>query len=151
MVGVVFDTTLDSAAAEAALARLSPALLAQLSDDIGGLVASQVQRRIADDKTAPDGTPWAPWSARYEARIKDRQRGRNRSLLVASGALGTDIHHLVAGTEIHVGSNLEYAAVHQFGSANGQGIPARPYLGLSASDRTEIEDLIVTRLDEVLE
>jgi phage virion morphogenesis protein len=151
MVGVVLDTQLDSTAAEAALARLSPELLAQMSDEIGGLVAAQTMRRIAEDKTAPDGTPWAPWSARYEARIKNRQRGRNRSLLVgAEGNLQSGIHHLITGTDIKVGSVEEYAAVHQFGSADGRGIPARPYLGLSIADRTEIEDLIVTRVEEVL-
>jgi phage virion morphogenesis protein len=151
MVGVLFETHLDSAAAEAALARLSPALLAQLSDEIGGLVEDQTKRRIADDKTAPDGDRWASWSARYAARIKKRNRTTARSLLVGEGNLLGSIQNLVAGTEIQVGSNLEYAAVHQFGSTDGLTIPARPYLGLSSADRAEIEDLIVTRLGEVLE
>ncbi len=35
------------------------------------------------------------------------------------------------GDSVEVGSNLEYAAVHQFGYKN---IPARPYLGVSESD-----------------
>lgn len=150
MVGVVFDTQLDSTAAEAALARLSPELLAQMADEVGALIEDQTKRRIADDKTAPDGKPWASWSARYEARIKKRNRITARSLLVGEGNLRDSIQNLVTGTEIRVGSNIEYAAVHQFGSADGRGIPARPYLGLSIADRTEIEDLIVTRVEEVL-
>lgn len=150
MTGVVFNAQLDTAKAEAALARLSPELLVQMSDEIGALVASQVQRRIADDKTAPDGTPWAPWSDRYKARITKRNRVTARSLLVGGGELTKDIHHLIVGSDIQVGSRLEYAAVHQFGSADGRVIPARPYLGLSRADRTEIEDLIVTHVDELL-
>lgn len=156
MVGVVFDTQLDSTAAEAALARLSPELLAQMSDEVGALIEDQTKRRIADDKTAPDGTPWASWSASYEARIKKRNRITARSLLVGEGNLRDSIQNLVTGTEIRVGTNLEYGAMHQFGGTKAQfpnlwsDIPARPYLGLSIADRTEIEDLIVTRVEEVL-
>lgn len=150
MVGVIFETQLDSAAAASGLARLSPALLAQMSDEVGALVEDQTKRRIADDKTAPDGTPWAPWSARHAARITKRNQITARSLLVGEGDLLGSIQNLVTGTEIRVGTNLEYGAVHQFGSADGGGIPARPYLGLSAADSAEIEKLILVRVDGVL-
>ncbi|MFA0026812.1 phage morphogenesis protein, partial [Vibrio sp. 10N.261.49.A5] len=34
----------------------------ELLDSLGGIVESQTRRRIADEKTAPDGSPWPGWS-----------------------------------------------------------------------------------------
>ena len=47
--------------------------------------------------------------------------------------------------ELRVGSNLVYAAIHQFGGTPDMhpgpaAIPARAYLGLSDADVVEIED-----------
>lgn len=153
MTGVVHEFTLDSAAAQAALARLSPGLLAQLADEVGALVEDQTKRRIADEKTAPDGTPWAPWSPKYASRLKRPNKLTARSLLVGSGDLRDSIQNLVTGTDVAVGSNLNYAAIHQFGGDASRGhpaIPARPYLGLSIENATEIEDLVLDRVEELL-
>lgn len=150
MAGVVHEVSLDSAAAQAALARLSPELLAQVADEIGAMVEDQTKRRIEDEKTAPDGTPWAPWSAGYAERLAKKTA---RSLLVGEGNLRDSIQNLVTGTDIAVGTNLPYGAIHQFGGDVSQGhppIPARPYLGLSVENATEIEDLVLIRVEEVL-
>lgn len=153
MTGIVHEFTLDSAAAQAALARLSPGLLAQLSDEVGALVEDQTKRRIADEKTAPDGTPWAPWSPKYASRLQRRNKVTARSLLVGEDNLRDSIQNLVTGTDIVVGSNLIYAAIHQFGGDTSRGhpaIPARPYLGLSIENATEVEDLVLHRVEELL-
>ena len=38
----------------------------ELLESIGSIAESQTRRRISDEKTAPDGTPWQDWSAGYE-------------------------------------------------------------------------------------
>lgn len=153
MVGVVHEVRLESAEAQRALARLSPALLDQLADEVGSMLEDQTKRRIEDEKTAPDGTPWAPWSPRYAARLSKRNRVTARSLLVGEGNLRESIQNLVTGTDIQVGTNLVYGAIHQFGgdtSAGHPAIPARPYLGLSAENATEVEQLVVDRVEEMV-
>lgn len=150
MAGVVHDVRLESEAAQAALSRLSPALLAQLADEVGSLVEDQTKRRIVQEKTAPDGTPWAPWSPRHAARLSQKTA---RSLLVGVGDLRDSIQNLVTGTDIAVGTNLIYGAIQQFGGDTAAGhpaIPARPYLGLSAENASEIEQLVLTRVEEEL-
>jgi len=154
MSGVVHDVQLESREANAALARLSPDLLAQIADEIGSLVEDQTKRRIEDEKTAPDGTPWAPWSPSYAARLKKRNASSARSLLVGVGDLRESIQNLVVGTDVMVGTNLVYAAIQQAGGDTSAGhppIPARPYLGLSIENATEIEDLVIDRVAEVLQ
>lgn len=153
MTGLVHEVTLDSAAAEAALARLSPELLARIADDVGSLVENQTKRRIADEKTSPEGQPWAPWSLGYAARLSRPNRTTARSLLVGNPNLLPSIQSLVTGSDIVVGTNMVYGAIHQFGGDTSQGhppIPARPYLGLSIENATEVQDLVLERVEEVL-
>jgi len=151
MAGAMVTITLDPAGmadARAALDRLFSAGLQQVSTEIGSLVEDQTKRRIADDKTAPDGTPWADWSEDYAATRK----AGVQSLLVGRGDLLGSIQNYTSGDTIRVGTNLVYGAIHQFGSAGAEGgIPARPYLGLSREDEREITDLVIGRLEDLLQ
>jgi phage virion morphogenesis protein len=150
MSGVTHTLVIDSLEAQRALGRLSPDLMAQLADEVGGLVADQTKRRIESEKTAPDGTPWAPWSARHARRVAGASPNRvsARSLLVGEGNLLEANQQYPGGSDVIVGNNLEYGAIHQFG---GRGIPARPYLGLSIANAAEVEELVLDRLAEVLQ
>lgn len=105
---------------------------------VAALVESQTRRRIADDKTSPGGEPWVAWSADYAASRKPGQ-----SMLIASGGLLDSIAWQMDGDEAAVGSDLVYAAAHQFGPRDGEtGPPQREWLGLSAEDEAEIEALM---------
>lgn len=151
MAGVLFDAEIDLSEAQAKLARLSTRDLDALSYAIGSLIEDQTKRRIADEKTAPDGTPWAPWSEAYAASLKKPNRVNPRSLLVGEGDLLGSIQNYTTGEVARVGTNLVYGAIHQFGGeAVGIPIPARPYLGLSAENVREIEDLVTDQLEELL-
>jgi len=108
---------------------------ARLADAIGALLESSVKRRIADEKAAPDGAPWAPWSPAY-----GETRRAGQSILVGEGDLRDSIQALTSAAEVQVGSNLVYAATHQFGD-DERGIPERPYLGLSPEDERGVRDL----------
>jgi phage virion morphogenesis protein len=154
-------TTEGMEAALDGLQRLAGFDAAQVLDEVGAIVEDSTKVRIADEKTAPDGTPWADWSADYAAT-----RRAQHSLLVASGNPGLleSIQRYASPTEVEIGSNMIYAAVHQFGAAQGAfgntsrgspipfgDIPARPYLGLSDDDRQEIEAFVSDRLGDLLQ
>jgi phage virion morphogenesis protein len=107
--------------------------LSPLVADIAATVESQTRRRLGKEKRAPDGSAWAPWSEGY----------RGRRMLERSGALIDSIHHKLYGDQAEVGSNLVYAAIHQFGGAEvGKAIPARPYLGLSDDNMDELAETV---------
>lgn len=102
-------------------------------------------------QTAPDGTAWAALQPWYQ---KEKQRNKNRILTLNGYLRGQMTWQFVGDRTVEIGSNLPYAAVHQFGAtikpraakvlmfrghvAKSVTIPARPYLGLSDEDRSEI-------------
>ena len=102
-------------------------------------------------QTAPDGTAWAALQPWYQ---KEKRRNKNRILTLNGYLRGQMTWQLVGDRTVEIGSNLPYAAVHQFGAtikpraakvlmfrghvAKSVTIPARPYLGLSDEDRSEI-------------
>lgn len=138
---------------------------AELLDSLGGVVERQTKRRISDEKRAPDGGAWAPWTEEYK-----KTRHGNQSLLEGEGALLDSIEYQVQRNSVRVGSALVYAGVHQdgfsgsvqvpahirritqaFGKAlqfpvyqsvgaftRQMAMPARPYLGLSSSNQAEL-------------
>lgn len=149
MAGASLSITLDDAA-----------LVRQLGDLIGALthpepalrsIGEALQRTTQErfdpgQKRSPDGTPWARNSPVTIAR-----KGRDNPLY-ERGNLQNTIRYQVLGTRgVEVGTNLVYGAAHQFGMVKGYAgrtrrgapipwgnIPARPYLGLSADDETEV-------------
>ena len=136
------------------IAALGDMDLRPLMDELGAAVASQTQRRIDSEKTGPDGSPWEPWSASYAAT-----RHHNQGLLVGSGALRDSIGHVVglSGDFAEIGSNLVYAAAHQYGldmsivgSRRRVTIPARPYLGISAENEADLVALVDDFVDRQL-
>ena len=131
--------------AAAVIARIAAPNVPQYLDELGALVTSQTQRRIRSEKTSTGGDAWKP-------------NAEGTSILFQSGALDDSIHHEVGGSEVEVGSNMVYAGIHQYGgeiipksknalafSVGGEFVlakkvtmPARPYVGISAANATEI-------------
>ncbi|MEH6776478.1 MAG: phage virion morphogenesis protein [Cereibacter changlensis] len=160
MVGVATELDLGGLApARDLLSRISALDLDQLGgEEIGALLENSTKRRLQDEKTDPDGNRWVAWSATYDAT---RDHGTH-SLLIGENHLLTSIQHFSNSEAVRIGSNLIYAAIHQFGAdpakahegslpgAEGAGIPARPYLGVSEEDRRDIERLVIGRLEDLL-
>jgi phage virion morphogenesis protein len=139
-------TTLGLDAALAKLTSLAGFDLAELGDDAGAILESSTRGRF-DTQTEPDGTPWVAWSEEY-----DDTREAKHSLLVSEGDLRDSIANFTQGSEVHVGSNQIYAAHHQIGGDEiGSGVPARPYLGISATDELDLQDLVTGRLSDLLQ
>jgi len=155
--GIKITVTADSL--DDALRRLIPILHLdedELLSSIGAIGESQTRRRITDEKTAPDGTAWAP-----------NHKGTSILLETGNHLLGT-IGWVQGADEVEWGSYWEYAHVHQEGavikpinakalaipgSAFGRPlgdtvlvkkavIPARPFIGLSDDNREEILDIV---------
>lgn len=125
------------------LAALASEDFQEILESIGSAVESQTRLRLADEKASPDGAPWSPWSTSYA-----RTRTGKHSLLVSEGDLLDSIQYELNGDELEVGSNLVYAATHQFGDrrkAFGKidvTYPARPFLGLSQQNEKDLTALI---------
>lgn len=94
---------------------------------------------------SPDGTKWKELSTLTKTL---RKNGGTKPLLDTGMNLKRNIHPYSTNTQAIIGTNVKFAAIHQFGgtirSKNGKAlkfgthirtsvvIPARPYLGVNA-------------------
>lgn len=125
-----------------------------------GLRTSAVERFRSEE--SPDGHKWEP-------SIRAQQKGGKT--LTKTTALKTSIKSQADESGLAVGTNLVYAATHQYGdertirAKNSKylrfqigdrwvsvpsvrvNIPARPFLGISEQDNREIQDI----LEEIFE
>jgi len=140
----------------------APRTLHHILDAIGALIETQTKERFMTTKTAPDGVPWQAWSDSY-AEQQERSGNKNRSLLIHGGMGSQHLYrantHIVhdGDMSVEVGNNVRYGAVHQHGAdfsivSTGRtvSIPARPYLGISAEDGREIDDLVGKLMESLL-
>lgn len=108
--------------------------------DIGEYMLGATRDRF-DNETAPDGSKWQALSPRYAAR-KAKMRNALRGILTRRGTLRDTIRYKASNSDVVIGSDRPYAAIHQLGGQAGRGrkatIPARPFLGVSPQDQEEI-------------
>lgn len=112
---------------------LNPALA-----EIGEYLLDAHHKRWAQEQS-PDGDPWAPLSP-----VTIERKGHG-DILRDSDTLRGQLAYQLGDDELLFGSNLEYAAMMQFGGTTSPNsmipnkpIPARPFLGTSADDDAEI-------------
>ncbi len=125
---------------------LSPAM-ARISE----ILVASTEDAFANERS-PDGTPWAPLA---DTTLKRRQKaGRDGPILQITRDLLRSIDSDHDRTSAVAGTNLIYAATHQFGHEHdnlfGRGIeatiPARPFLGLRRDYVDDIVDVIIQHL-----
>lgn len=123
--------------------------------EIGEALVSSTKRRFMEGK-GPNGEEW-------------KASGRGGKTLVDTARLQKSISAKVAINTVFVGSNVEYARIHQLGGeikpknkkklkfkvADGTfrtvdkvTMPARPYLGISEDDHEEVAAIIADFLKE---
>ncbi len=110
MAGVRIEVETDDAALQASFRRLTATLddLRPVMDEIGqSLVASVIDR--FERERGPGGGPWKP-----SARATRGKRGRGQTL-TDTGRLRASITHRAGRDAVEVGTNVAYAAIHQFG------------------------------------
>lgn len=124
--------------------------------EVGETLISSTQERFDEGKD-PQGKAWEVSGRAWERglAVKGRKatekrkgkRGRRETgnfgkTLLDKGRLVRSIDKAVTTNAVMVGSNLEYARIHQKGGKAGRGrkvtIPQREYLGISDDDREEI-------------
>lgn len=152
MTGTALTLSVELTGLEQAVQRLAkigrPGALKDLLEGLGAEVEAQTKTRIEEDKAGPDGTDWPDWDKDYA-----KTRHDNQSLLQAQGGLLDSIRYYADNESVAVGSNLVYAAIHQFGGAEvgRPWLPARPYLGLSDDDTSDLEDIIEDHVEALLQ
>lgn len=136
-------------------------------EEIGELLIDSTKQRFGTSM-APDGMPWAKNSpttilqylGRYKSSFSkrdgrltkkgDERASSKRPLIGETRDLSRQIIKRVEGSHtLLVGSTVPYGAVQQFGAKKREfgkapwgEIPARPFLGISDQDRSNILDTI---------
>ena len=112
--------------------------------DIGEMLLLSHQERNAKQQ-APDGTPWAELSQTTQ-KIKPRHQ---TSPLRLNDILLNQLLYQANDSGLEFGSNMIYAAMHQFGGTTAPNsmipnkeIPARPFIGLSADDEAMVIETV---------
>lgn len=92
---------------------------------------------------SPEGVAWAPLSPAYRA-VKKKNPDK---ILTARGYLHDLLRYQASASGVEIGTDRIYGATHQFGR---DGIPARPFLGLSEGDRKDILSIVGDHLRRTL-
>ena len=103
--------------------------LTPMLDELGQDEVARVVQRFEQSRS-PDGTAW-------QALKRPRPRGGDRPLQ-DTGVLMGSITAQVHGNTLQIGTAIDYAHYHQFGT---QHIPARPFLGVSDDLLASIKEL----------
>ncbi len=133
---VICRLSSDFSLLNAELARLSALDLNDLLATLAFAGEVQTRWRLATEKASPAGEAWPTWSEVYAAR-----RHGGHALLENEGALIDSIESGTDGDTAFWGSDLIYAATHQYGD-DDRNIPQRQYLGVSSNNKREMTDLI---------
>lgn len=144
---------LQTAELDRALTRLAASVkdMTPIMRAIGGELEAATERNF-DDEGARIGAKWKP---SQRALKTNGQTLRDTGRLVASISAGGAGHvSEVTPHSVFVGTNVEYAAIHQFGGRAGRNrkveIPARPFFGLNQQDEQDIAEKIAKMLDASL-
>lgn len=120
---------------------------ARVLGNIGQQLVNSTRGRFTTE-TDPDGLPWAALSPRY-ARAKARKypgQGilRRENRLYESIVAQVDDATLLVGTNV-TSKGFPYSASMQLG-APSRNVPPRPFLGVSAEDRNDIQTIVMDYL-----
>ena len=122
--------------------------LRPLMKNIAGIFAYSTEENFKEEGR-PD-----KWTELSESTIKQRTKNKQwpGMILQISGQLASSVNTYYDADSAVMGSNLEYAAIHQLGGQAGKNksveIPARPYLQLTPDDFEEILSMTENFLGE---
>lgn len=122
--------------------------LRPLMKNIAGIFAYSTEENFKEEGR-PD-----KWTELSESTIKQRTKNKQwpGMILQVSGQLASSVNTYYDNDSAVIGSNLEYAAIHQLGGQAGKNksveIPARPYLQLTPDDFEEILSMTENFLGE---
>ncbi|SRR6266481_552483 len=120
-------------------------------------IAGNVMRSSVEQTFRDQGSPAGSWPPL--AALTARHRTSGHKILIGKGRLKNSITFRVSGNQLAIGTNLKYAAIHQFGGEAGRRppfkkprgrrarIPARPYLVFRTEDPQKIADAMQRYID----
>ena len=114
--------------------------LRPLMKNIAGIFAYSTEENFKEE-----GRP--KWENLKDSTIKQRTKKKQwpGMILQGTGQLASSVNTYYDNESAIIGSNLDYAAIHQVGGDAGRNkaveIPARPYLKLTDDDFDEILDV----------
>lgn len=110
-----------------------------LLEEVGEILKASTIARILFTKQDPNGKAWAPWAT--STLLSKTKRGTlSGGLLNETGALANSIKTQVASRQVTVGSDSPYGMFLQEGTSR---MPARPFIGISKEDQSEIHEAMV--------
>jgi phage virion morphogenesis protein len=115
-------------------------------EDMGEYMLKSTRDHAALEQD-PQGHPWAPLSPRY-ARRKAKKRPGAPILVLDNHMLGDMLAYQVSKEVLYVGTAAIWGATHEFGRG---GIPARPFLGVSETDATELTQIVHDHIQAAIE
>jgi phage virion morphogenesis protein len=114
--------------------------------EVGNVLKTEIEDSF-ERSASPFGQKWAPLK---------RPKKSGKPILIESGQLVGRWNVAIGANSVKVGTNLPYAAVHQYGSkktkGRGSNIPARPYLPIDSNNNIEpkTEKMIVDTIEEYI-
>jgi phage virion morphogenesis protein len=124
--------------------------------EIGEMMLTSVEENFAAEGRYSAPKSWRggtiKWKDLATATVRARQkRGKGaHPILQVSGILASSIHSEPSADSVVVGTNIEYAAIHQYGGQAGRGkkvtIPPRPFLVMQDQDLSDAIDIIKTHM-----
>lgn len=118
-----FDGSYDDADVQETLRKLDQAAsdLTPAMKNIGEYLVQSTEQHF-DRQTDPDGKPW------QDVKPGTRSRKKHPKILTESHHLRGSINYRAGKTQVAVGTNVPYAAAHQFGLLGPVNIPAHTRL-----------------------
>lgn len=121
--------------------------LRPLMKNIAGIFASATENNFAEEGR-PD--KWQDLST-VTKKLREKRGKWPGQILQVSGQLASSVNTYYDNDSAIIGSNLEYAAIHQLGGQAGKNkkvtIVARPYLKLIEEDLKELQSLFIKILN----
>jgi phage virion morphogenesis protein len=111
----------------------------ELSESIGeSLVSSTVQR--FENEEDPEGKSWKPSKRAIE---------ENGQTLTDTGRLKGSIGYEATPVLVAVGTNVEYAEIHQMGGVKkGRRYPKRAFVGINDEDKQEAKHMMLKFMED---
>lgn len=134
-----------------------------LLNEVGDYMVKEVVFRFKNNQIKPKTKTVTLLNRRAKGykRIKDAKKAATRAkllggalTLVDTGKLMRSIRHKVFYRRkyVAIGTNVEYAAIHQFGGRTGKRksvkLPARPFLYFTAVNRIQIMRIVRSYVEE---
>ena len=107
----------------------------QLLEVVANVIAGQNRRRVLEDTHGPNGEAWPPLNEKYA----QSPRKKGNKILVVTGNMARSIGYEVSGDTAWIGPSAYYAGYVHGGTSK---MPARPFIGVSQDNRSEIEKVI---------